>query len=349
MNHHGRMQTILILLAAASAFAQEATPRYQVTRNAEIIILRDNETGVEASVNPKQGGELCSLRFKFEEKWVELIYRACDYSQHSGWRGKAPLLWPATGATLADGETVDASRTGSYKIGEKQYRMPFHGFAQGMPWSADIVKADRNEARALLTLSDTDSTRKAYPFSWRLSVEYRLREGRLFLVYNVGASNQNSDAMFFSIGNHMTFRTPFLTGDGNKVVMETPATALLKKDSRALPTGQTEPPPFPTRVELGRLEAEKPYSLSGYRTDPTLTLTDEKGIRLRIKHTASESPAPPYVQFNLWGNAKDGYFSPEPWVGAQNSFHNKLGLIKLKPGQGWRWTIELQPSVSARM
>ena len=337
---------ILVSLLALSASAQ----RYTAERRGPLIVLTDTEDGVEATIAPEQGGELCGLKYKYANQWIELLYKACDYTSSEGWRGKAPLLWPATGATIAPGERQAGQRSGRYSVAGKDYQMPFHGFAQTLPWKADIVKADPREARALLSLASTEQTRKIYPFDWRLSVEYRLREGRLFLVYNAGASQQNQEKMFFSIGNHITFRTPFLpNSDPAQMTMETNAGFLLTKDERNLPNGKTIPNPYSGRILLTQIPVGAAQSLGGYKSDPFVILTDPQGLRVRMKHNAESLPAQPHVQFNLWGDTKAGYFSPEPWVGAQNSLHSKIGLVELKPGQAWRWTIEIQPAASARM
>jgi len=330
-----RLRLFAAMLSCAFVWGAE---RYEVVERDGLIVLSDHEAGVEATIAPKEGGELCGLKYKFQDKWVELLYRACEYAPAEGWRGKAPLLWPATG------------RADAYQVKGKTYEVPFHGFAMKMPWKVDVAKAGKSEARALLSLRATEETKKIYPFEWRLTVEYRLREGRLFMVYDVGASKQNTSNMFFSIGNHITFRAPFVPGsDAGKLTMETAAGAYLKKDAKSLPTGETTPSPFSGRVMLQNVEALKAHSLGAYRTDPSIVLRDPAGLQLRMKHSASKLPAQPLVQFNLWGDPKAGYFSPEPWVGGQNSFHNKIGLVELKPAEGWTWTIEIQPMAYARM
>jgi galactose mutarotase-like enzyme len=62
-----------------------------------------------------------------------------------------------------------------------------------------------------------------------------------------------------------------------------------------------------------------------------------------MSHSASKLPEQPYVSFNLWGDAPQGYFSPEPWVGLQNSFVLNEGLVSLDPGELFYWTIRLTP------
>src|SRR6266498_4070617 len=101
---------ILSRRAFAAAFATGAaagfSSRYRASARligppaGELVVLHDEKGGLEASICPSQGGELCSLRLRHKGAWTELLYRAADYSPAEGWRGKAPLLWPATGRSL---------------------------------------------------------------------------------------------------------------------------------------------------------------------------------------------------------------------------------------------------------
>src|ERR1700739_2680824 len=96
---------ILILIAFCAftsvSFAQTRYTVYEEDASTpgspRVIVLRDNTAGVEAAVAPSEGGELTSYRVKFKGQWVELLYRARDYAPGPGFRGKAPLLWPAVG------------------------------------------------------------------------------------------------------------------------------------------------------------------------------------------------------------------------------------------------------------
>ena len=83
----------------------------------EIIVLRDNLVGVEAAIAPSQGGELSSYRVRFRGEWVELLFHARDYSPGPGFKGKAPLLWPAVGAQYPVGTNPKTScGDGTYPI-----------------------------------------------------------------------------------------------------------------------------------------------------------------------------------------------------------------------------------------
>jgi hypothetical protein len=83
--------------------------------------------------------------------------------------------------------------------------------------------------------------------------------------------------------------------------------------------------------------------LGGYAGNPWLRLKDPAGMALTISHKASALPPAPLVQFNLWGDPDQGYFSPEPWVGLQNSFVLRQGTVMLDPGKSFQWRIDLEP------
>lgn len=90
---------VATLPVAASAHRYGVTARTLSEPALPLIAVHDNESGLEASLCPSQDGEL-SLRLHHKGKWTELLYRAADYRPAAGWRGKALLLWPATGRSF---------------------------------------------------------------------------------------------------------------------------------------------------------------------------------------------------------------------------------------------------------
>jgi galactose mutarotase-like enzyme len=311
-----------VILAAALLLQAVSAGDYLTLRNQRL----------EAAVSPKHGGELASLRVRFRGRWIETLYRALDYSATPGWTGKAPLLWPATGRNSAGGAD-------SYRHNGRRYQMPIHGFARNFPWKIEA----HGEMSAAVSFEDTAETRKMYPFGFRLTVEYKLTGSALHAAYTVRAK----DALFFSIGNHITFKTPLVDGsDPEQMTFETPSSIEYLKDSGNLPTGERQPRSFAKPVRLGDFKAVPAISLGGYAGDPWMRLTDPAGLSLHLSHRADSLPAPPVLQFNIWGDAKAGYFSPEPWVGIQNSLNLRQGLVILPAGATWKWTFTVTASGS---
>ena len=171
------------------------------------LIHMDNGAGIRAVVAPEHGGELSGFAVKFNGDWHELLYRALDYGDQRGWRGKAPLLWPAVGASY----TPDEGKHHWVLDGETQ-PMPFHGFARDHGWRVVHKAAGEDAVSVLLEMMASGDTRQAYPFDYRFRVEYVLDAGKLTLVYQITAASRNLRAMPFVIGNHITFRAPLIEG-----------------------------------------------------------------------------------------------------------------------------------------
>jgi galactose mutarotase-like enzyme len=329
-----------------------AGPRYSVNESAtpdgkvKLIVLRDDEAGVEISIAPEKGGEMSSLRVRRGDEWVETLYLANDYAPREGWTGKAPLLWPATGRNFPKGFKPETKPDGTiergrYTLDGKNYEMPGHGFVRDMPWTVDEFQADANHASAVLSLDETDETRALYPFGYRLVVDYELTGGAVLIDYTVVAKPANERPMPFSIGNHITFNTPLVPGgEPGNVELTTPSSKELLKDG-GLPTGEARDASY-DKLKLGEFPVKEAVSLTGYSNDPHVVLKDPSGLTLRMSHSASKLPEQPYVAFNLWGDPPAGYFSPEPWVGLQNSFVLNQGLVALDPGELFYWTIRIE-------
>ena len=234
--------------------------------------------------------------------------------------------------------------TGTYAWKGRRYAMPIHGFARNLPWTVERKEPAGAKAVVVLTLADSAETRRFYPFGFRLRVEYRLGGGVLEWAYTVSAAGDNAEPMPFSIGNHITFRTPFLQGsDPAAMVFETPSEVEYLKSREGLPDGTQRPRSLAKPVRLGDFNSNVAVSLGGYKGAAWMRLADPGGLTLHLSQRADSVPAEPVVRFNVWGDARKGYFSPEPWVGLQNSFNRNQGLVFLAPGKEWRWSFDLRP------
>ena len=215
----------------AMAWVAAGQERYAVSRepagaagSPEVIVIRDNEAGVEAAVAPSQGGELTSLRVRFHGGWIELLYRGRDYGTTSGFRGKASFLWPAVGAQYAVGTVPESScGDGSFAVGDRRFPMPCHGFVKEMPWKESESSADGRGARVTVELRDSAETRKFYPFGFVVRATLRDFGRQALGGIRVSAARGNGGAMPFAIGNHVAFRVPFVEGtDAAAMLFETP-------------------------------------------------------------------------------------------------------------------------------
>ena len=346
--------TLLIFLSLA---ADPAAQSYRVDKEAtgdgvKLIVLLDEAAGVEVTVAPEKGGELSGLKIRYRGRWVEVLYRARDYHIQQGWSGRAPFLWPATGrnftpdleekaaAAVSSGDRLNA---GAYVHHGRRYEMPIHGFVRDLPWKLESGGADSSRAWVILSLVDTVQTRDYYPYGFLLTVEYSLSAGSLEIKYKVRATLENRTDMPFSLGNHITFKVPFLEeSKADDMLFSTPCEEELLKTEYGVPNGARRPCSLASPTRLAEFNATNAISLSGYSGTPNAVLADPAGLGIRLTHSADRLPLPPFVLFNVWGDPGSGYFSPEPWMGIQNSFNSKEGLIFLAPDDEYQWVIAIE-------
>jgi galactose mutarotase-like enzyme len=220
--------------------------------------------------------------------------------------------------------------------------MPCHGFAKSLPWKQLSYGADDIGAQVTVELRDSEQTRRNYPFGFRLMAKFELSGGRLTITYGVTASVENREPLIFSIGNHIAFKIPFLKGTNPEdMIFQTPCTVELLRNSRGVLSGEQRPRSFAKPTRLGDFNASTAIPLAGYADQPYARLADPQGLIISISHRAASRPEP-LVQFNIFGGPKQGYFSPEPWFGLQNSLNLERGLVRLAPGRQWDWRVELQ-------
>ena len=74
--------------------------------------------------------------------------------------------------------------------------------------------------------------------------------------------------------------------------------------------------------------------------------SDGTWIRVsRVRHLACERFA---AARTLRGDPPEGYLSPEPWMGMQNSLNLGMGLVRLAPGEEATWTIVVEAEAFVR-
>lgn len=339
---------LLSALHASTAGAGRYAVEIVAGAQRELLVLIDREAGIEAAIAPREGGELSGLRVFAQGEWQELIYRARDYRPTADWRGKAPILWPAVGRNFSRSQRPDPNADAcSYDLNGRRYNIPIHGFAREQEWTVAAQGADENGAYVELRLTDTPHTREQYPFGFEFLLSYRLAGGRLELKHQITAARENDATMIFSIGNHVTFRTPLVRGSApESLLLQTPSRIEFVRDATTSPTGEVRERDYTTPVRLGDVAFMPAIGLGGYAGDPWVRLIDPAGLTVLVKHRASRYPAEPGIQFNLWGAPAKGFFSPEPWIGLNNSLNTGRGVIDLAPGETWRWWIEIAVEAS---
>jgi len=114
------------------------------------------------------------------------------------WSGRAPVLFPITGALYGD----------AYTYGGKRYTLHKHGFALKSVFSLDA----RGDSVAVFSIKHSpEHLAGTYPFKYRFEAIFRL-DGRS-LITDYVVHNETDGEMFYSVGAHEGFRCPRYEGE----------------------------------------------------------------------------------------------------------------------------------------
>lgn len=110
-------------------------------------------------------------------------------------RGGIPVLFPICGGLPGD----------LLPLPQGSFPMVQHGFARDLPWQLAPLA---DGGGVVLTLADSDGTRRHYPFAFSLSLAVRLEPSALALALTL--QNRSAEPMPFSLGLHPYFQVSSL-------------------------------------------------------------------------------------------------------------------------------------------
>ena len=119
------------------------------------------------------GAELCSVRDVRSGR--EFLWQGDE----SVWNGQSPLLFPNVGRI----------RAGKCKFRGQDYPLPMHGFANRMEFELEALEPER----ICLFLRDTEETRRVYPFSFALRVEFFLNDDAVVGIRGTISKREEED------------------------------------------------------------------------------------------------------------------------------------------------------------
>lgn len=248
------------------------------------------------------------------------------------WGKKSPVLFPIVGNL----------KNNTYLHKGIPYQLGRHGFARDM----EFTVTEHTEKQITLNLSDSDTTRKNYPFSFSLNIRYTLQDASLTVSYEV--QNTGDETMYFSIGAHPAFKVPLVNGTAYEdyaLHFSDTETAEVWPLSASGQISRT-PAPYLDHTQVLPLQKKLFYDdalVFKNLASTAISLRSEKtphGLTLRYAGF-------PYM--GIW-SAKDADFvCIEPWCGiadhddATGILEEKEGIIPLSPEALFRqqWSVIL--------
>ena len=132
------------------------------------------------------GGELRSIQTMDHH---EFLWQGRD----PYWKSRAIHLFPFVGRLYQS----------SYRHQGKLYSINQHGFLRDSLMQEHKI----NETTGFFSLHDSLETKKYYPFSFSLQIQYELIDSSISITYTI--TNTDSQIIYFAIGGHPGFNVPF--------------------------------------------------------------------------------------------------------------------------------------------
>ena len=143
--------------------------------------LSNSQLSIQVSPH---GAELCSICCNGKE----YLWQA----DPAFWKRHSPVLFPIVGSVWEN----------TYKHEGQSYSLTQHGFARDMDF--ELISESENEVHYRLT--DTEETRKKYPFPFCLEIGYRIEGKKVEVLWTV--RNTGTKELYFQIGAHPAFYYP---------------------------------------------------------------------------------------------------------------------------------------------
>ncbi|WP_379946810.1 aldose 1-epimerase family protein [Enterococcus devriesei] len=276
-------------------------------------VLENDELKVEVL---NKGAEIKSIRSK--KDGTEYIWQA----DGKFWSRHAPILFPIVGKLKDD----------RYSLNDQTYPMSQHGFARDRVFSVSQQETDSLS----LTLKDDVASLDIYPFSFELTIEYKLIENSLIVRYLVKNRDENK-TMYFAIGAHPGFNLPL----DNQTTFEDYYLEFSPKQTRKFIPVTEE-----VLLKTDQLSetSENKYPMTRDLFDKGVLIWETPGntrVELKSKKTSKA------VVFDYGNMPYLGLWSPypqdapfvciEPWCGVADSYDSngkydeKLGINRLAP------------------
>jgi aldose 1-epimerase len=290
----------------------------------ERVVLRDEESRLEAEFVPGAGMLCCSLRHRGEELLAQNA--GVDAYAQVGKTMAIPLLYPWANR-LAGFDYSVAGRTVRIPHDPDRVRLdgnglPIHGVIGGRQvW--ELMQAPAGDGNALAAgLSWSDSRLELFelfPFRHELRYDARLLEGRLEIEVTVHACGP--DEVPVSFGFHPYLSPPGAGREGWQI--ELPAMRALALDAQQIPTG----PAQTVTAESFALDGREFDDGFDAVADPARFSVVAAGRRIELTFLQGYSCA------QVFAPSSGQFICFEPMTAPANALRSGDGLQLLAPGQ----------------
>jgi len=291
----------------------------------DALRLSSPDGEASATIHPRCGGTVSSVRLSFGSRSAEILYRPAESDDPCApglFAGR--LLWPFN----------DRIHSGVYRFGGTEYHLTrndiesgdaIHGFLYKMPMNILHTRADRDSAEIVLTAHLQADKEPGYPFDLTLEARYRLT--RTSFTIHLATRNTGTTTAPFSTGWHPYFTLPVPAPTVDTYTVHSDLQWYYPVNESLIPTGETVP------VTAGPYDFTEPRPLGSNEIDICMSGS-------RFPRTSISSGGVSLEMIQTEGFTHTQFFVPpgrraiaiEPVTAAANAFSTPgLGLTVLEP------------------
>lgn len=236
------------------------------------------------------------------------------------WNGCSPLLFPVVGKLKDD----------TYTLNGTPWQLEKHGFARKTDFAVEAHTAES----ITFVMTDSEATRRSYPFAFALRVCFALTESGFTMTHRV--KNTGGEPMYFSLGAHPGFQCAM----GDVLVMDTPETAAAYKLDENFLRGAVQQPVFEESRELvitPELFEKDALIFDGLRSCGC-TLRRAAGRDVHVDFGGAPC-------LGVWAKPAAPYVCIEPWYGIDDAWNaggelaEKYRIQSLAAGDEFVFTV----------
>lgn len=236
------------------------------------------------------------------------------------WNGCSPLLFPVVGKLKDD----------SYTLNGTPWKLEKHGFAR----KTDFAVEEHTAESITFIMTDSEATRRSYPFAFALRVTFALTETGFAMTHRV--KNTGGETMHFSLGAHPGFQCDM----GDVLVMDEPETAAAYKLDENFLRGAVQQPVFDASRELvitPELFEKDALIFDGLRSRGC-TLRRAAGRNVHVDFGGAPC-------LGVWAKPAAPYVCIEPWYGIDDAWNaggelaQKYRIQSLAAGEEFVFTV----------
>lgn len=273
----------------------------------------------------KSGAELTSI----VKNGVEYLWQA----DASIWARHAPVLFPIVGKL----------NNNTYRIDDKTYSLPQHGFARDMDFELFV----QSENTIHYQLKYSDETLAKYPYKFEFNVIYTIENDIIKIEYSV--KNVDNSAIVFAVGGHPAFNCPLFPSEkfeDYQIVFEQEEELVTRLIDMSTGTIQNKTAIVP------RVKNTVAVNKELFDND-ALVLKDLKSNWVALENKTTGKGVKMFINefphLGIWSKkGSDKFVCLEPWQGVadhtnfEGQFAEKEGVVVLNANESWKAAYKVQ-------